>query len=91
MKTKSHPEYYLLNKYEILDCGDVQKLKIKRQTPEEPPVYYASIEDTFDIFKKAHIATSHDGRDRMIKVLTVKYANNLRDDVELFKSLCLEC
>ena len=27
----------------------------------------------------------------MMKVLTVKYANILRDDVELFKSLCLEC
>ena len=30
-------------------------------------------------------------RDRMMKVLNVKYANILRDDVELFKSMCLEC
>ena len=26
-----------------------------------------------------------------MKVLRVKYANILRDDVELFKSMCLEC
>ena len=90
-KTKSRHEYYLLNKYEILECGDVQKLIKKRQTPDELPVYYASIEDTFDIIKKAHVATGHGGRDRMMKELSVKYANILRDDVELFKSLCQEC
>ena len=40
---------------------------------------------------KAHVATGHGGRDRMMKVLSVKYANILRDTVELFKSMCLEC
>ena len=43
LKTKSCYEYYLLNKYEILDCGDVQKHIKKRQTPEEPPVYYVAL------------------------------------------------
>ena len=84
----------MLNKYGILECGDVQKLIKNCKTPNEPPLYYASIEASsyaFDIIKKAHVASGHGGRDRMIKVLSVKYANIFRDDVELFKSMCLEC
>lgn len=89
--TKSHHQYYLLSKYEVLQCGDVEKLIKKRQTPDETPVYYVSIEDTYDIVKRAHVATGHGGRDRMTKELQVKYANIQRDTVELFKSLCQEC
>ena len=60
-------------RYEVLQCGDIEKLIIKRQTPDERPVYYVSIEDTFDVI--AHIATGHGGRDRMTKHLADKYAN----------------
>lgn len=89
--TKSRHEYYLLTKFEILQCGDVEKLIKKRETDNDTPVYYVTIEDTFDIIKRIHISTGHGGRDRMIKELQVKYANILRDTVELFKSLCQEC
>ncbi|XP_068224797.1 KRAB-A domain-containing protein 2-like [Palaemon carinicauda] len=73
--TKSCHEYYLLSKYEVLQCGDVEKIIKKRQTLYETPVYYVSIEDTFDIVKRAHIAIGHGSRDRMTKELQVKYAN----------------
>ncbi|XP_068229435.1 KRAB-A domain-containing protein 2-like [Palaemon carinicauda] len=89
--TKSRHECYLLSKYEVLQRGDVEKIIKKRQTLDETPVYYVSIEDTFDIVKRAHVATGHAGRDRMTKELQVKYANIQRDTIELFKSLCLEC
>ncbi|XP_068224298.1 KRAB-A domain-containing protein 2-like [Palaemon carinicauda] len=89
--SKSRHEYYLLSKYEVLQCGDVEKIIKKRQTLYESPVYYVSIEDTFDIVKRAHVATDHGGRDRMTKELQVKYDNIQRDTIELFKSLCLEC
>ncbi|XP_045112503.1 KRAB-A domain-containing protein 2-like [Portunus trituberculatus] len=89
--TKSRHQYYLLSKYEVLQCGDIEKLIKKRQTPDETPVYYVSIEDTYDIVKRAHVATGHGGRDRMTRELQVKYANIQRDTVELFKSLCQEC
>ena len=62
----------MINKYDILECGDVQKLIKYCKTPNEPPLYCASIEDTFDIIKKVHVATGHGGRDRMMKVLRVK-------------------
>src|SRR5215470_15670143 len=56
-KTKRHEDYYLINKYEILQCGDVQKLIIKRKNSEESPLYFATIEETYDIIRRAHIAT----------------------------------
>ncbi|XP_068792011.1 probable G-protein coupled receptor 141 isoform X1 [Struthio camelus] len=90
-KSKSRHEYYLLTKYEILQCGDTEKLIKRRQTKEESPTYYVSIEDTYDIIKKAHIATGHGGRDRVIKHLSSSYANITRDAIELFKSFCAVC
>ena len=90
-KTKSHHNYYILNRYEVLQCGDVEKLIKKRKSPEDRPVYFATIEDTYDIITKAHIATGHGGRDRMLKHLGQKYANITTYAVELFKSYCLVC
>ena len=46
---------------------------------------------TYDIITKAHIATGHCGRDRMLKHLRQKYANITTDAVELFKSYCVVC
>ncbi|XP_068216101.1 KRAB-A domain-containing protein 2-like [Palaemon carinicauda] len=83
-------EYYLLKKYEILKCGDVLKL-IRRRTANEDPIYFATLEDTFDIIKRAHIATGHGGRDKMVKELSKKYANITHDALSIYKSLCIEC
>jgi hypothetical protein len=49
------------------------------------------IEETFDVIKRAHIATGHGDRDRMLKELGKKYANLTRDSIELFKSMCIDC
>ena len=89
--TKTHQQYYLISKFEILQCGDVEKLIKKRQTDGDTPLYYVSIEDTFDVIKRAHISTGHGGRDRMLKELSKMYVNVTRDAIELFKSLCVDC
>ena len=78
-----------IQKFEILQCGDVENLIKKRLTEEDIHLYYVSIEDTFDIIKRAHISTGHGGRDRMVKELSNKYVT--REAVELFKSLCVDC
>jgi len=78
-------------RYEVLQCGDVEKLIKKRTAPEDPPVYYVCIEDMYDIIKRAHMATGHGGRDRMYKHLGTKYVNITKDAVELFKSYCSVC
>lgn len=78
-------------RYEVLQCGGVEKLIKKRKNKDEAPVYYVSIEDTYNVVKKAHLATAHGGRDRMLKKLSAQYANITRETVELFKSHCPEC
>ena len=88
-KTKTH-EYYLISKFEILQCGDVEKLIKKQLREEDTHLYYVSIEDT-DIIKRAHILTGHGGRDRMAKELSKQYVNLTREAVELFKPLCMDC
>ena len=72
METTPAPKKSLrLKKYELLQCGDVQKL-IRKKPNQEHPQYFATIEETFDIIKRAHIATGHRGRDKMIKVVNKK-------------------
>ncbi|XP_041347189.1 KRAB-A domain-containing protein 2-like, partial [Gigantopelta aegis] len=87
---KSPSQFYLLKKYELLQCGDVQKL-IRKKLNQEHPLYFATIEETFDIIKRTYIATGHGGRDKMIKEINKKYANITQDAITLFKSMCIEC
>jgi transposase InsO family protein len=90
-ESKTPRQYYIIKKFQILQCGDVEKLIRKSTDPSHDPVYYTHMEDMYDIIKRAHIATGHGGRDKMLKVLTVKYANITSDAIELYKSLCIEC
>ena len=78
-------------RYEVLLYGDVENLIKRRSNPEQQPMYYVSIEDTYDVIKRAHIATGHGDRDRMVKEISKKYVNVTRDAIELFKSYCYEC
>ena len=88
---KVRQNYYLLSKFEILLCGDVEKIIKQRADSSVPPLYYVTIEDTFDIIKRAHLSTGHGGREGMIKELQKKYANIPTQSIELFMSLCEEC
>ena len=42
-KSNSNSDYYLLSKYEIYQCGDVEKFTTKRETEEQPLLYYMSV------------------------------------------------
>ncbi|KAK3878430.1 hypothetical protein Pcinc_017014 [Petrolisthes cinctipes] len=88
---KSRNDYYLMSRYDVLLCGNVWKLIKKRSSPDETPLYFVTIEDTFDVIKRVHVSTGHGGGDRMLKDLQKKYANVTTVALELFKSLCEEC
>ena len=88
---KTRRQYSLMEKYEVLECGDVEKLIRKRASKELAPVYFVAIEDTHQVLNRAHLATGHGGRDRMHKYLSEKYANVQLESIELFKSFCLPC
>ncbi|XP_066946986.1 KRAB-A domain-containing protein 2-like [Macrobrachium rosenbergii] len=89
-KNKSNRQYYILGRYEVLQCGGVEKLIKKRKDETQELVYFVHVEDMFETIKRAHMATGHGGRDKMVKELS-KYANITRDTIELFKSLCVQC
>ena len=80
-----------MKKYEVLNCGDTQKLIRKRQDMNSEPVYFSFIEESFGILKRAHILTGHGGRDKLIKNLSTRYANITTDAIKLFKAGCIEC
>ena len=89
--SKTWRQYHILKRYQLLQCGDVEKLIKKKTVDEENAIYFAHNDDLFDIIKRVHTTTGHGGRDKMMKVLSAKYANITREVVELYKSLCLEC
>lgn len=69
----------------------MDKLIKKRKSTADPPIFYVTIEETFDVIRTAHLDTGHGGRDRMLKELNQKFANVHRESVELFKSFCKVC
>ena len=79
------------SRYEILQCGDVEKLIKKRNSLDEDSLYYVPIEDTFDVIKRAHIAIGHGGRDRKLRELQKKYIKVTEYAINLFKSYCEQC
>ncbi|GFO02248.1 hypothetical protein PoB_002875300 [Plakobranchus ocellatus] len=44
-------------------CQPIEKLIKRRSILQESPLYYMSIEETFDVVKSAHISTGYGGRD----------------------------
>ena len=78
----------MFRRCQIIQCGDIEKLIKKRKTEQEEPLYYVSIEDTYDVIQRAHVTTGHGDLDRMMKHLGTNYANITREAVELFKSFC---
>ncbi|XP_041366792.1 KRAB-A domain-containing protein 2-like [Gigantopelta aegis] len=89
-KLKTGRQYYILSRYEIFQCGDVEKLICKRAKLTEEPIYFVNLDAMYGIIKRAHISTGHGGRDKVVKFLS-RYANITRESIELFKSLCIEC
>ncbi|XP_068237236.1 KRAB-A domain-containing protein 2-like [Palaemon carinicauda] len=81
----------IVETYEVLHCGNEEKLIHTCSSAEDQHSYYVSIEDTFAIIQLAHIATGHGRRTRMLKQLSLKYANITREAVDLFKSYCITC
>jgi hypothetical protein len=57
-KTPRH--YYILSRYEILKCDDVERLIRKRGTNEDDSiVYFCHTSEMFDILRRIHIQTGN--------------------------------
>lgn len=58
-KPLSSRHYRRLNRYELLNIGEEEKLIVKRYTNEEDIKLYVHREQLFDIIHAAHINTGH--------------------------------
>ena len=79
------------NRFDVLECGDIQRLVKKRKRESGLILYYVCAKEMYSIIQKAHIATGHGGRDKMLKELSKRYANITREVVGLYKEFCEEC
>ena len=77
--SKTPRQHYLLEKYEVLQCGDTQKLIRKRHNINDEPVYLVSIEKPSALSKRCHTLTGHGGRDKMVKELSRKVCKHVQN------------
>ena len=73
--TKTQHQRHLLRRYEILTCGQVSKLVLKRKDETEEPKHFIFVEEMYDVLKRIHVVTGRGGRDKMLKEAGKKYAN----------------
>lgn len=59
-----------------------------QRKPKNLALYYVSVEDTYDIIKRAHPATGHGEKDQMLTEIGKEYANITVYAIQLFKSYC---
>ena len=85
---KKHISFF---KFDVIQCGDIEKLIKKRQAITDPILYYVFAKEMYSIVLKAHLNTGHGGKDKMLKEVNKKYANVTRDVLNLFKEMCKEC
>lgn len=63
----------------------------RRESADDPPLFYIPMEEMFEVIKRARLATGHGGRDRMLHELGKKYENVSIEAMNLYKSFCAEC
>lgn len=88
---KTNHQYGLLRKYDVLTCGDVEKIIRRKHMDNDTTLYFVPVEDMYEVIKRAHLATGHGGRDKMLKEVRKRYVNITEEAILLFKSLCVEC
>ena len=79
VKLKTSRQYYILGRYELLQCDVVEKLIRKRHNLAEDPVYFVNMDEMYAIIKRVHISSGHGGRDKMIQCLS-RYLGNVHID-----------
>ena len=83
--------FFSIFRFDVIQCGDIEKLIKKRQAITDPILYYVFAKEMYSIVLKAHLNTGHGGKDKMLKEVNKKYANVTRDVLNLFKEMCKEC
>ncbi|XP_015363902.1 PREDICTED: KRAB-A domain-containing protein 2-like [Diuraphis noxia] len=89
-KKKTIKDYRLVRKYDILVMNGKEHL-IRPIGEKNVVLYYATIEELFDILYETHSAIGHGGRNRMVSELKNNYCNITNETIMVFLKLCVEC
>ncbi|CAG4949101.1 unnamed protein product [Parnassius apollo] len=90
--TKKTPEDYLcLARYDVVKIGASEKLIIPVKNEGDPIIYYAHLDETFQIIHDFHISIGHSGRVRMMKDLKLRYKNVTAELVTVYLNLSESC
>lgn len=89
LKTKKPRDWWLLARYDVITENGEHKIILPET--EKKPLYYVRDSEIFGILEKCHNSVGHAGRDRMIKMLSDKYKNVIRQHVEIFLQICDFC
>ncbi|XP_045511256.1 KRAB-A domain-containing protein 2-like [Colias croceus] len=90
--TKKTPEeYQRLARYDVVKIGASEKLIIPVKNEGDPIIYYAHLDETFQIIHDCHISIGHGGRVRMMKELKLRYKNVTAELVTVYLNLCESC
>lgn len=88
---KQPRDYWLLQHYDILVIGGIEKLIVPMKKSKFGVVFYVEKDELFDILYNTHLAVGHGGRDRMVKELNKNYKNITRGQIKLFLESCEGC
>lgn len=88
---KTPTDYKRLARYDVIQIGNSQKLIVPVKDCSMPIIYFAYLEETFQIIHDCHLTIGHGGRVRMMKVLKSKYKNVTAELVMVYLNLCEYC
>jgi hypothetical protein len=83
---KASLPYRRLKRFDVLEI-EVKKLIAKGETVR----YFLPAEEIFDVTESGHVAIGHEGRDRLKKEVSRKYANVMTEMINIFLSVCETC
>jgi hypothetical protein len=75
VKGKQTVHYRRLKRYDILNIGGEEKIKVSLFAEKTEILCYVTFDELFNVLHEVHIAVGHGGRKRMIKEPNCKYKN----------------
>lgn len=90
--TKKTPEdYQRLARFDVVKIETSEKLAVPVKNLGDPIIYYAHMEEMFEIIHECHIVIGHGGRTKMMNALKTTHKNITAELVTIYLKLCEYC
>lgn len=88
---KTPKDYWRLARYDVIRIEASERLIVPVKNEGNPIIYYAHLEESFQIIHDCHISIGHGGRTRMRKLLKSTYKNITAEIITIYLNLCKSC